>query len=81
MKKIAVLIALAAFAATPAMAASKSKKKHESEFDKAMAQNEKNLSLVVQALPLILPTWSLPIYFKMQEDADKSAHGKKKKKH
>ncbi len=78
MKKIALLLVLAAFAASPAAAASK--KKHESEFDQAMAQNKKNLSLFVQGLPLILPTWSLPIYFKMQEeDADKPKHGKRKK--
>lgn len=80
MKKIAILIALAAFAATPAVAASK-KKPQPSEFDQAMAQNEKNLSLVVQALPLVLPTWSLPIWFNMNKDADQPAHGKKKKKH
>jgi hypothetical protein len=76
MKKVALLIAIAAFAATPAVAASK--KKPESEFDKAMAQNKKNLSLIVQGLPLILPTWSLPIYFKMQEDADQPKPAKKK---
>ena len=79
MKKIAALLILAAFAATPAVAASKKKK--ESEFDKAMAQNKKNLSLIVQGLPLILPSWSLPIYFHMKDGDDKAKHGKKKKKH
>ena len=46
MKKIALLLVLAAFAVAPAAAASK--KKHKSEFDQAMAQNKKNLSLFVQ---------------------------------
>ena len=83
MKKIAALLILAAFAATPAVAASKKKSApkgpHQMTYDEAMAYNKKNLSLIVQGLPLILPTWSLPIYFKMQEHADQPKHGKRKK--
>jgi hypothetical protein len=82
MKKISLLIALAVFAAAPAAAASKKNPEHKNPqqmtFDEAMAQNQKNLSLVVQGLPLILPSWSLPIYFKVQESADQPQHGKKK---
>lgn len=77
MKKIALLLVLSAIVATPAVAAAK-KKSHQMTFDEAMAYNKKNLSLVVQALPLVLPTWSLPIYFKMQKD--NASHGKKKKR-
>ena len=82
MKKITLLLALAVFAAAPAVAAAKKKsppKPHQMTFDEAMAYNKKNLSLIVQGLPLVLPTWSLPIYFKMQEDADQPKHGKRKK--
>ena len=82
MKKIAWLLAFAVIAAAPAAAAAKKKsppKPQQMTFDEAMAYNKKNLSLVVQGLPLILPTWSLPIYFKMQEDADQPKHGKRKK--
>ena len=82
MKKISVLIVLAAFAATPARAASKK----EMTFDEAMAYNKKNLSLFVEGLPLILPSWATPIYFSLKKDQDapkpakKAKHAKKKKK-
>ncbi len=83
MKKIAALLVLTVFAAAPAAAAPKKKPAHKNPqqmtFDEAMAYNKKNLSLVVQGLPLILPSWSLPIYFGMQKDADEPKHGKRKK--
>jgi hypothetical protein len=82
MKKISLLIALAVFAVAPAAAASKKKpalkNPQQMTFDEAMAYNQKNLSLVVQALPLVLPSWSLPIYFSMNNNEDKPKHGKKK---
>jgi hypothetical protein len=82
MKKIAVLIALAAFAATPAVAASKKKPAHKNPqqmtYDEAMEYNKKNLSLIVQGLPLILPSWATPIYFSMNSNEDKPQRGKKK---
>ena len=57
-------------------AAPKKKPGHENPqqmtFNKVMAYNKKNLGLVVQALPLVLP-----IYFGMHKDADKAKHGKK----
>lgn len=31
--------------------------------EQAMAYNKRNLSLIVQGRPLILPSWSMPIYF------------------
>ena len=83
MKKISLLLALAVFAAAPAVAAAKKKSApkgpHQMTYDEAMAYNKRNLSLVVQALPLVLPTWSLPIYFSMNKDADEPKHGKRKK--
>lgn len=83
MKKIALLIALAAFAAAPAAAASKKKpapkNPQQMTFDEAMAYNKKNLSLVVEGLPLILPSWAVPIYFSLNQDDDKAKPAKKKK--
>lgn len=81
--KIAVLTIVAAFAAGPAMAAHKKKMPlpmdpHKMTPEQAMAYNERNLSLIVQGLPLILPTWSMPIYFKMKEHHDQEVRGKKK---
>jgi hypothetical protein len=32
-----------------------------------MAYNKKNLSLIPQALPLVLPSWSRPIYVANQQ--------------
>lgn len=83
MKKISLLIAVAVFAAAPAAAASKKKPEHKNPqqmtFDEAMAYNQKNLSLVVKGLPLILPSWAMPIYFSINKDEDKPQHGKRKK--
>lgn len=86
MKKIAAVLILAAVAASPAVAASKKKDTlpmdpHKMTPEQAMAYNKRNLSLIVQGLPLILPTWSLPIYFKMQEHADQQKPAKRRKRH
>ena len=86
--KIAVLSIVAAFAAGPAMAAHKHKKQTQVTIpddpkqmtpEQAMAYNKRNLSLFVQGLPLILPTWSMPIYFKMKEHHDEETRHKKKR--
>jgi hypothetical protein len=82
-KKIALLVVLAAFTAAPTAAAPKKpdvapKNPRDMTFDEAMAYNKRNLSLVVQGLPLVLPSWSLPIVFGLQKDADKPEHEKKK---
>ena len=88
--KIAALAIVAAFAAAPAMAAHKYKHKKQTQVtipddpkqmtpEQAMAYNKRNLSLIVQGLPLVLPTWSLPIYFKMQQHHDEEVRGKRKR--
>lgn len=74
MKKIALLIALGAFAATPAVA-----QKKQMTHEEAMEYNKRNLSLIVKGLPLILPSWATPIYFGMVHD-DEPKGGKKKKR-
>jgi hypothetical protein len=84
--KIAALTIIAAFAAAPAMAAHKHKKDmplpmdpHKMTPEQAMAYNKRNLSLFVQGLPLILPSWAVPIYFGMQKDQDKPTKHHRKK--
>jgi hypothetical protein len=94
MKKIALLIALALVAAAPTVAMAKTKKKpvkpaaqvqtdpQKMTFDEAMAYDKRNLSLIPQALPLILPSWTLPVYFAVNKDEPAKAvkkHAKKKK--
>ncbi len=87
MKKIALLLVVAAFAATPAAAASKHHKHHryhkkaeESVFAK---QSANTMRIMRDGLPLVLPSWSLPIYFGTGMDTSgKTAvkHHKKRKK-
>jgi len=67
MKKIALALLVAAFAASPAAAASKKKAKHQS------------WEIVKQGLPLVLPSWAIPIYFGTHMD-EKLAPKKNKKK-
>jgi hypothetical protein len=87
MKKIALLLVVAAFAATPAAAASKHHKHHryhkkaeESVFAK---QSANTMHILRDGLPLVLPSWSLPVYFGTGMDTSGKAaarHHKKKKK-
>jgi hypothetical protein len=92
MKKLALLLALAIVAAAPTAAMAKAKKKSAKPApqvqtdpqkmtpDEAMAYNKKNLSLLVKGLPLVLPSWSLPIYFAVNKDEEPAQAGKKHKK-
>jgi hypothetical protein len=91
MKKLALLAALAAIALAPAAAMAKTKKPakpaqqvqtdpQQMTFDQAMEVNKRNLSLIPKGLPLVLPSWSLPVYFAVANDDDQSKAGKKKKK-
>lgn len=66
MKKIVLLLAAAAIAASPALAQAKHKKKMTKEEKEAadIAQQHDNTRRAVRdALPLVLPSWSLPIFF------------------
>jgi hypothetical protein len=75
MKKTVLLVVVAAFAASPAAAESK-----QLTVKQAMEQNQKSWELVKGGLPLVLPSWALPFYFSMQQNADKTGHGAHKKK-
>jgi hypothetical protein len=91
MKKLALLLALAVVATAPTAAMAKARKHakpvqqvqtdpQKMTFDEAMAYNRKNLSLIPQGLPLVLPSWSLPMYFAINKDQEPAKPAKKHKK-
>ena len=88
MKRIALLLALTLVAAAPAAAAPQAKKPAEATpkdpqqmtFDEAMEVNKRNLSLIPKGLPLVLPSWSLPVYFAVNKDEEPANPGKKQAK-
>ena len=92
MKKLALLLAFAMLAAAPATAMAKTKKKpakpapqvqtdpQQMTFDQAMEVNKRNLSLIPKGLPLVLPSWSLPVYFAVTKDDEPAKPAKKHKK-
>ena len=70
-----------AFAASPAAAASKHKKSKETaEAEEIAKQHDNTRRALRDALPLVLPTWSLPIYFGMHLDETKNETKNEKKK-
>jgi len=69
MKKFALLLAAAALVAAPAMAATKHKKaKEPTEAEKIAQQREDTKHVLVDSLPIVLPTWSLPVFFAIHKD-------------
>lgn len=78
MKKIVLLLVVAAFAASPAAADTKEKKtKQTVEAEDIATQHDNTLRAVRDALPLVLPSWSLPLYFGMHLDETKNEKKKK----
>jgi hypothetical protein len=72
MKKLVLLLVVAAFAASPAAAASNHKKFKEAAEAKEIAKQDDNTRRFLRdSLPLWLPTWALPIYFSMHQEAKK----------
>jgi hypothetical protein len=82
MKKIALALLVAAFAAAPAAAASKHKKMtaQEKANAKAMEVNEQSWRIIRDGAPLILPSWAIPIYFGTHMDEQFAPKKNKKKK-
>lgn len=74
MKKTFVLLAVAGFAASATAAETK-----QMTPEQAMEQNRKSWELVKQGLPLVLPSWALPIYFGTHMDQMLKDKGTKKK--
>jgi hypothetical protein len=80
LKKFILLLVVAAFAAAPAAAIAKKKMTKEEAEQAAIAkQNDNTGRFLRDALPLALPSWSLPIFFGTHMDA-KLKEGDKKKK-
>jgi hypothetical protein len=88
MKKLALLLALAIVAAAPVTAMAKTKKPakpaqqvqtdpQKMTFDEAMEVNKRNLSLIPKGLPLVLPSWSLPVYFAVTKEEEPAKPAKK----
>jgi hypothetical protein len=77
MKKLALLLVVTAFAASPAAADTKEKTKRTAEAEDIAKQHDNTLRAVRDALPLVLPSWSLPFYFGMHLDETKDEKKKK----
>jgi hypothetical protein len=79
---VILLLVISAFAVSPATAASKQKSKQTTEAEEIAKQHDNTLRALHDGLPLILPTWSLPIYFNMNKDekSDKTEKTAKKTK-
>jgi hypothetical protein len=88
-----LLLVLAAVATAPAAAFAKTKKPaqpvqkdpQQMTFDEAMEVNKRNLSLIPKGLPLVLPSWTLPVYFAVNNDGEAAKkpatkHAKKTKR-
>jgi hypothetical protein len=86
MRKLAVFVALAMIAASPALAAPKKKAAAPKQPEMAdwQKQNDNSYRLVRDSLPMWLPSWAQPIYHgavkpKMEADAKPVAKKKKSK--
>ncbi len=78
MRKFAVLLVAAAFAVSPAAAATKPKKdKQTAEAEQLTKDHDNTRRALRDSLPLLLPSWSLPIFFGMHMD-EKLKEGDKK---
>jgi hypothetical protein len=82
MRKFVALLAAAALAASPVIAEAKAKKKTPEEIEKErIAQEHDNTYRAVRdGLPLVLPSWSLPIFFGTGMDKKLSGQDKKDEK-
>lgn len=78
MKKIAALLVVAAFAATPAAAASMHHKHHKKAKESVFAKQSANTMRILRdGMPLVLPSWALPIYFGTGMDTTQTRKKKK----
>jgi len=70
--KLVLMLVIAAFATSPAVAATKQKTvKQTTEAEDIAKQHDNTRRALRDALPLVLPSWSLPIYFGMHLDQTK----------
>ena len=77
MKRFILLLVAAAFVASPAAAATRQKDKQTTEAEEIAKQHDNTRRALRDALPLVLPSWSLPFYFGMNLDQTKDQKKKK----
>lgn len=80
MKKLVSVLIATTVAASPALAQSSPKKKmtkEEAEAAQIAQQNDNTRRALRDGLPLILPSWAIPIFFTMKMD-EKLKEGEKK---
>jgi hypothetical protein len=77
MKKLFLLLVIAAFAASPVSAQQTKKSKEIAEAEEIAKQHDNTRRALRDALPLVLPSWSLPFYFGMHLDETKNEKKKK----
>jgi hypothetical protein len=76
--KLVLMLVIAALATSPAVAATKQKTvKQTTEAEDIAKQHDNTRRALRDALPLVLPSWSLPIYFGMHLDQTKDEKKKK----
>ncbi len=76
--KLVLMLVISAFATSPAVAATKQKTvKQTTEAEDIAKQHDNTRRALRDALPLVLPSWSLPIYFGMHLDQTKDEKKKK----
>ena len=75
MKTLVLLLVVAGLAASPAAAQKKDKQSTEAE--EIAKQHDNTRRALRDALPLVLPSWSLPFYFGMNLDQTKDQKKKK----
>jgi len=76
MKRFILLLVAAAFVGSPAAAATK-KDPQTIEAEDIAKQHDNTRRALRDALPLVLPSWSLPFYFGMNLDQTKDQKKKK----
>jgi hypothetical protein len=79
MRKLISLLVVATFAASsPTVAGTKEKKQKQStEAEEIAKQHDNTRRALRDALPLVLPSWSLPFYFGMHLDDTKNKKAEK----
>jgi hypothetical protein len=76
--KLVLMLVVAAFATSSAVAATKQKTiKQTTEAEEIAQQHDNTRRALRDALPLVLPSWSLPVYFGMHLDQTKDDKKKK----
>ncbi|HXZ47309.1 MAG TPA: hypothetical protein VEH02_11340 [Pseudolabrys sp.] len=82
MKRIMSLVAAAALAVSPVIADAKAKKKTPEEIEKERIEQEHDNTkrALRDALPLVLPSWSLPVFFGTGMDKKLSGQDEKAEK-